>query len=405
MHDVVVVGAGPAGSYAAYCLAIRGYDVVVLEEHPRVGEPTNCSGLVGAEAFEKHDLPTEAILGSFDAARFVSPRGAEALVSAGRTVAYVVDRAGFDRSLARQAQAAGATYRMGTRCLGISQTGGGIRVNVQDPEGQGEFEARAGIIATGVKYGLLEGLGMTRPSRFIEASQTEVRMTGVKEVEVYLGRDISPGSFGWAIPVGDERVRLGVCNGKRAPEHLQRLLRNPLVGSRLLEENPRLKNKPIPIAPGKRSYLDHLLLVGDAAGQVKPTTGGGIYYGILCAEIAARTLDEAFIAGDLSVRRMAVYESRWRKEIGLELSMGAYFRRLGAWFSDAQIDQLIRSYRDPELRDLVERTAAFERHSTFILALVRSEIFWGTIWGALKSRVLRSVVNAHSSSLDGHLRG
>src|SRR3990172_9694927 len=116
---------------------------------------------------------------------------------------------------------------------------------------------------------------MARPSRFIEASQTEVRMTGIKEVEVYLGRDISPGSFGWAIPVGDERVRLGVCNGKRAPEYLQRLLRNPLVGSRLLEENPTLKNKPIPIAPGKRSYLDHLLLVGDAAGQVKPTTGGG----------------------------------------------------------------------------------------------------------------------------------
>jgi geranylgeranyl reductase family protein len=389
MHDVVIVGAGPAGSYAAYCLAIRGYDVVVLEEHPQVGEPTNCSGLIGVEAFARYDLPTDSVLGSFGGARFVSPRGAEAVVSADRTVACVVDRARFDRSLAEQAAAAGARYRLGTRCLRISHDDRALRVSVQGLDGAGQLRARAAIIATGVKYGLLAGLGLARPRSFVEAAQTEVKMRAVTDVEVYLGRDISPGSFGWAIPVGDGRVRLGVCNGKRAPEHLQRLLKHPLVGPRLLDDNPRVKNKPIPIAPARRTYLDHVLLVGDAAGQAKPTTGGGIYYGILCAELAARTLDGAFAAGDLGRSRLAQYERRWRGEIGLELQVGAYFRRLGAWLSDAQIDDLIRSYHDPELRDLVERTAAFERHSTFILALVRSGIFWSTLWRALKSRFFR----------------
>ncbi len=392
MRDVIVIGAGPAGSYAAYCLAVRGYDVLVLEEHPVVGNPTNCSGLIGVEAFANHDLPKRSILRSFDSARFIAPSGAEALVSADRTVAYVVDRGDFDRSVAEQAEAAGAEYRLGTKCVGISPVDGGIEVEIQGTNGTRHLRARAGIVAAGVNYTLLRGLGISRPERFIGAAQTEVRMSAVQGVEVYLGREVSPGSFGWAIPVGDERVRLGVCNGAQARQYLQKLVQNPMVLPRLREENLKIQIKPIPISPAKRSYLDRVLLVGDAAGQVKPTTGGGIYYGILCAELAARTLDEAFTIGDLSARRIVQYEDRWRREIGVELRIGAHFRRLGAWLSDAQIDQLIRSYRDPELRDLVERTAAFERHSTFILSLLRSGIFWGTFWGALKSKLLRSGV-------------
>lgn len=211
-------------------------------------------------------------------------------------------------------------------------------------------------------------------------------MRGVQGVEVYLGSQVSPGSFGWAIPVGRERVRLGICNGVQARHYLHKLAQNPLVAPRLCQEDLRVKIKPIPISPAKRSYLDRLLVVGDAAGQVKPTTGGGIYYGILCADIAARTLDDAFAGGDLSARRLGQYEDRWRSQIGLELRIGAHFRRLGAWLPDAQIDQLVRSYRNPELRDLVGRTAAFERHSKFVLALLRSGVFWGTFWGALRRK-------------------
>lgn len=390
MHDVVVVGAGPAGSYAAYCLAVRGYDVVVLEEHPLVGTPINCSGLIGVEAFAKHDLPTSSILRSFDAARFFSPHAAEALVSADRPVAYVVDRGEFDRSLARQAQAAGARYQLGAKCIGISHVNGGIKVEIQAPEGAGQICAQAGVVATGVKYNVLNGLGIAGPGTFIEAAQAEVRMRDVKDIEVYLGREISPGSFGWAIPLGDERVRLGVCNGGKAITYLQRLLENPLVGPRLLERKPTIKSKPIPIAPVKRSYLDRVLLVGDVAGQVKPTTGGGIHYSILCSEIAAQTLDEAFRSGDFSDRQMARYESRWRREIGLELRVGFYFRRLGGWLSDYQIDHLIRSYRNPELRDLVKRTATFERHSGFIFALCCSRFSWDSLWAGIRSKIFRN---------------
>jgi flavin-dependent dehydrogenase len=229
-HDVIVVGAGPAGNYAAYCLARLGYDVLVLQEHQRVGEPVDCSGLIGAEAFERYDLPRRSILRGFDRARFISPGGCEAVVSAHRTVAYVVDLGEFDRSLAEQAQAAGATYRLGSRCVGISPVDWGVRATVSEAGGGVlKLGARAAILGTGVRYGVLQALGGSRPGRFLNTAQAELAMRDVNEVEVYLGREISPGSFAWAIPVDGQRVKLGMCNHGRVLTWMEWLLEHPRV--------------------------------------------------------------------------------------------------------------------------------------------------------------------------------
>jgi flavin-dependent dehydrogenase len=131
-----------------------------------------------------------------------------------------------------------------------------------------------------------------------------------------------------------------------------------------------------------------MLLVGDIAGQVKPTTAGGIYYGIVCAGLAAETLDEALKRGSLGERSLASYERWWRRAIGRELRVGSYFRRLGGRLSDRQIDGLVRAYREPEFRELVQRTADFERHSRFILALPTSPIFWAGLFDPWRPRLL-----------------
>jgi flavin-dependent dehydrogenase len=163
------------------------------------------------------------------------------------------------------------------------------------------------------------------------------------------------------------------------------------VAGRLAGESPQIKTKPIPISPAARTYFERTLLVGDAAGQVKPTTAGGIYYGIVCADAAARALDYAFKRGDLGERALRTYERLWRREIGRELWVGRYFRRLGGVLSDRQIDRLIRAYREPEFRDLVRRTADFERHSRFILALLASPIFWAGLLDPIRSRLSLNV--------------
>ncbi|MBW8058239.1 MAG: NAD(P)/FAD-dependent oxidoreductase [candidate division NC10 bacterium] len=388
MHDVIVVGAGPAGSQTAASLAQRGYTVLVLEEHPQVGAPTNCSGLIGAEAFERFDLPRASVIRGFDSATFFSPKGSSATVGASRVMAYVVRRCEFDQTMAQRALACGASYLLRVRCVGLEYGDDHVKVAAvqRGPEGDEApmtLSARAVVLATGVRYGLLQNLGLERPSRFLQAAQVEVGMEGVDRVEVYLGREVAPGSFAWAIPAGP-LARVGVCNGAGAVPSLKRFLQHPSIASRICEPAGHIKKKAIPIANVSRSFRDRILLVGDAAGQVKVTTGGGISYGILCGDTAAATLDRAFCLGDLSERSLVEYERRWRQEIGVELRVGSFFRRVGGMLSDEQIDRLIRAYHDSDLPELVKRWADFERHRKFILALCRSGVFFQFVWSCFR---------------------
>ncbi|MFQ5801280.1 MAG: NAD(P)/FAD-dependent oxidoreductase [Candidatus Methylomirabilales bacterium] len=390
MHDVIVVGAGPAGSQAAASLVQRGYAVLVLEEHPKIGVPTNCAGLIGAEAFERFDLPGASVIRGFDSATFFSPRGNSATVGADRVMAYVVQRCEFDQTMAQRALAWGASYLLGVRCVGLQRENDHVRLAaVQKGPGSEEapmtLRARVVVIATGVRYGLLQDLGLQRPSWFMQAAQVEVEMERVDRVEVYLGREVAPGSFAWAIPAGP-LARVGVCNGGGAVHCLRRFLEHPSIASRLRQPAARIKSKAIPIANVSRSFTDRVLVVGDAAGQVKVTTGGGISYGILCGDVAADTLDRAFRLGDLSERTLGEYERRWRQEIGLELRVGSFFRRLGGMLSDEQIDRLIRAYDNSDLPEMVRRWADFERHRKFILALCRSHIFFQMVWSCFRRR-------------------
>ncbi|MEW6323895.1 MAG: NAD(P)/FAD-dependent oxidoreductase [Nitrospirota bacterium] len=377
--DVVVIGGGPAGNYAAGRLAASGLSVTVLEEHRVIGEPRFCTGILGARAFEDYPLPRRAIQGALRSATIYSPSGRSVRIARPTPQAYIMDRARFDQLLAEEANGRGARYRLGSRAVGLEAGPREVRIEVQHGGRRQIIRADCCLLATGSNRRLHAMAGLAAPPRYLDCVQAEFAARACGEVEVFVGQSVAPGSFGWAAPVARDRVRIGVCVMGSALSYFHRLIASPRLAERLGEPVSPIRKRRVPIAPVARSVADRVLLVGDAAGQVKPLTGGGIYYSIVCADLAARAVAGAAADGDFSARRLGGYEREWRALIGRNLTVSRYTRRLLAWSSDEQFDALVELFQADEVQALLARHADFDAHHHFFAALFRLPSFWTTI--------------------------
>jgi geranylgeranyl reductase family protein len=377
LRDVVIVGAGPAGLIAARQLAGRGHDVVVLEEHPAIGVPAHCTGLLGLEAFSELDIPRHTILDTTHAARFVGPDGSSVLVDADRVRAAIVDRARFDQELADASRAAGADLRSNARVRTIAITDDGVTISA---DGDGAtITARACILACGANYRFNRQLGLGVPRAFVQSAQLERAFAGPDQVEVHMGRSVAPRGFAWVVPFqrgGQPFQRLGLMADARAGS----LFRSFAARLRTRFDvpdggwpEPRLKI--LPLGPVARTYGPRLLAVGDAAGLVKPTTGGGIYYSLISGQFAADTLDDALRCDDLSESRLRQYETRWRDRLGAEIRIGLAFRLLASRLNDRGIDSLVELARIDGIIPMLRQTADFNWHRQSAIALLRHAQF------------------------------
>jgi len=376
VRDVVVVGAGPAGLMAARELARRGHDVVALEEHASIGLPAHCTGILGFEAFAELDIPRDTILSTARSARFIAPDGSSVLVDTDRVNAAIVDRARFDQTLADSSRAAGVELRSNARVRSIEVHDRGVDVSA---DGGASITARACVLACGASYRFNRELGLGVPRAFVQSAQLERPFQGPAQVEVHLGRDRAPGGFAWVVPFerdGQSCQRLGLMADARAGTLFRKFAED--VRSRFAPgddawPDPRLKI--LPLGPVARTYANRVVAVGDAAGLVKPTTGGGIYYGLLSGSFAAETLDGALRADDLRETALRAYESRWRERLGAEIRIGLAFRTLASRLNDRAIDALIELARIDGIVPMLRQTADFNWHRQSALALLKHAQF------------------------------
>jgi geranylgeranyl reductase family protein len=368
--DVLIVGGGPAGLFLAGRLAARGVRTLLCEEHQAVGDPVHCTGVLAAESIQQFALPPDATLNTLTAARFVSPSGIAVDYSTPRPLAIVIDRPVFDRALARRAVAAGAELRSGTRVATLEIDASGVCAMA----GGERIHARLAVLACGANYAFQRRFGLGLPRTYLHSAQRELPTARPASLELHFGQDAAPSGFAWSVPVvrpDGPHVRVGVMASRDGVGYYRRMIDRVAdrwgVGDRDLP--PR--QKILPLGAIERTYGDRLLAIGDAAGLVKPTTGGGIHYSILSASLAADVAVEALGRDRLDREALSEYEHRWRAELGDEFKAQHALREAVTRLSDQGIDSFFEIARTDGLMPIVRATARFNEHRPLIQALFK----------------------------------
>jgi digeranylgeranylglycerophospholipid reductase len=366
--DVLIVGGGPGGLFMAARLAERGVRTLLCEEHDRIGDPVHCTGVLAADSFTTFNLPDNATLNHLSSVRFLSPGGIPVDYTTPAPLATVIDRPVFDRALADRAIAAGAEIRSSARVTALDIDVEGVRAAVSG----GIVHARLAVLACGATYKFQRHFGFGLPTTYLHTAQRELSARFPGDVELHFGREVAPGGFAWAVPVLRAEgafVRIGVMASRDIRGCYDRMLRRirDRWGVDSLDLAPRVKI--LPLGAVGRTYGDRMLAIGDAAGLVKPTTGGGIHYSIVSAALAADVAVEALAADRLDALALSAYETAWRAELAGEFEAQTELRRVAASLSDKAIDSFFELAHTDGIMPIVRATARFNQHRPLIRAL------------------------------------
>lgn len=393
--DIAVVGCGVSGATVALTAAQNNVSVAVLEEHPKVGEPSHCSGHVGISAFKQYApiVPKRIVENEIKGAVLYAPNGKSLHLHRPQPVTWVLNRAELDRYLAALATKNGATLHTSSRVEGFTRSDDGsfrIRVGGSKPR---IVQSKMLIDAGGCGGSISKYTALAQPSSrmLVNSAQFNVEnLTDVDEdlVEVYFGQNYAPGFFGWIIPRRDGSAKVGLAAGARANvrQCFERFVnKHPIVSSKLRHAKVLTAPMyhPIPVGgAARRTFTDGILSVGDAASQVKPTTGGGIVFGLLCGRIAGETAATAVRRGDTSANRLSAYEERWRQLIGFDLAAMSWLRKMLYRLPDRYLDRIFMVSRELKTDEILNRTADIDFQGRTLLSLTRDPRLFITLLSA-----------------------
>jgi len=378
--DIIVVGGGPCGSYSAYTAAKLGAEVTVCEEHEEIGAPKHCAGHLNVSSLERLGIrvPLAAIENEIKGAVFCSPSGKEFVLRCRAPVTYVVNRELFDKHLADLAVKSGVHYRLKSRVKSLFFDSGSVKGVAL--KGEERLEANVVIDAEGCSSALLKKTGLKglESSMIVRGIQAEV--DGAEDVdddivEVYFGKNVAPGFFAWIIPRKDGSAKVGLATRVGNPrDYLRRFMEKHPVASKKLKKSRTTYTSlhPIPLeGPLPKTYSGGFLAVGDAASQVKPTTGGGVIFGLTCARVAGAVAYEAVKRQDFSEAFLSSYQSRWKRLVGFDLDAILRMRRMLDSLSDSRIDGMIDLCRKLGVDSVLEKVGDLDFQGRTLIPMIK----------------------------------
>ena len=350
--DIIIAGSGLAGCYTGQLLKKKGFTPLLLEEHTEIGKPVQCAGLIGRETMDTSliPFPQEIIKRQIDGARFFLKNN---WFEIERTrAAYVIDRAGLDKYFSQ-----------------------GLDIHTKEKVIDVNVNTVIEVTTTKKKYTLDVLLGCDGPFSIVrKACSFPLEPAFYPGAQYVINRapeddfvelHVNPPFFIWLIPETEETTRIGYI-GPDPIHELTRFIERKEIKGEIIDKQAGV----ISLGNGRIS-TKKVALLGDAACQVKPLTGGGIFYSMKAAEIAVEHLDN-----------LVQYEKEWKENYGREISVGLKLRKIYENLSDKNLERVFKIFK--ENTDVIEEIADFERHTSLIREFMKYPLLLKLAGAALK---------------------
>ena len=378
--DILVIGAGPIGGYFSKKMSQLGCKVLMIEEHLEIGKPFQCAGLVNPSSMEKVGL-YDTVLSEIDGAIMHSPYGTTIEIGKPNQIrTYAVCRKKFDQAIVQQAMDEGAELWLNSKPVDTNYLDDSIITELLVDGETIEVKAKLLVGADGAHSWVRRQHRMGYPKEFMIGYQVEVTGFETKErmLEMFTGEDIAPGFFAWAIPNGDTH-RIGMWS--RAEDldgrSCEELLNNLMTKSRWSYKFEKCKEigrfcGPIPAGVVPRPVQDRVLLIGDAAGLAKPTTGGGIGPGMAQVDLIADELNEMITKNKLAKKILIKVTKKYakaKKEFERIRSLRDFFVTSR---TDEELEEIFRIFSKPEVIKLINEKGDIEKPLSLGISMLKN---------------------------------
>ncbi|MGN0094171.1 MAG: geranylgeranyl reductase family protein [Methanobrevibacter sp.] len=391
--DVAIVGGGPIGSSLAYKLALQGISVAVFDKKKFIGYPLQCAGILSKSVYELNDLPDDIIINKVNGAFLHSPNYT-LKVEKNETEALIIDRVGYDQYLINRAVNHGVKVFLQHKVIDLNLEEGIINTN------KGEFKAKIIVGADGCNSIVSKIIGNKLKyspacQYLVKLSDEDTSKLSLSHVDVFVNNSVLPG-FLWSIPLGDNLFRIGLFSDnkiKRDSDILDDFLNNRgefennnlnITGYEIVEKY----RGNIPFYDKNKIIVkDRAILIGDAASQVKPTTGGGLIYGFSAMDIAVDTIKDALLKDDMSVLKN--YSKEFKKLYSGELNTEVKVHNTLNSLSDRNLDYLFKKIKENNGERLISEYGDMDKQSILVKEVLKRGLLFKITPKVISSKISR----------------